>query len=383
MPHELRIGELAHLNEIPQTPYYGTVDATPLFLILLARHAAWTGSLDLFNELRANVELALVWIDDYGDADGDGYLEYRGASDKGLVNQGWKDSGDGIVDADGRLARPPIALVEVQGYVYAAKLAVADLFARAGEGDRAEALRRQAAGLRDRFDRDFWLADLGTFALALQAEHEPCAVVTSNPGQALWTGIVDRTKARATCDRLLAGDMFTGWGIRTLSSEAHAYNPGGYHLGAVWPHDNSLIAAGFRRYGFDEAFRRVFAGIQDAAVHFPNRRLPELFCGYAREDFGRPVRYPVACHPQAWAAGSVPFLLTTALGLEPEAFARRLRIVRPLLPKTVDDLDVRRLRVGDSRTDLRFRRGEGERVDVEVLSVDGDLDVVVTEEVNP
>jgi glycogen debranching enzyme len=378
--HELRVGELARLNEIPHTPYYGTVDATPLFLILLARHAAWTGSLDLFDELRANVELALVWIADYGDGDGDGYVEYRSTSEKGLVNQGWKDSGDGIVNADGSLARPPIALVEVQGYVYAAKRAIAGLYRRAGEGERAAALEREADDLRERFNRDFWLKDDGIFALALQAKHEPCAVVSSNPGQALWTGIVDCAKAKTTVDRLLAGDMFNGWGIRTLASTERAYNPTGYHLGTVWPHDNALIAAGFRRYGFDDAFRRVLAAIGDAATHFPNYRLPEVFSGFAREEYGVPVRYPVACHPQAWAAGAVPFMLATALGLQPEAFDRRLRLVRPMLPETVDDLEVRRLRVGHGVADLRFRRGAGERVDVEIVRVDGDLDVIVDDD---
>lgn len=375
--HELRVGEMANLNEIPHTPYYGTIDATPLFLVLLARHAAWTGSLDLFNELRANVELALVWIDEYGDADGDGYVEYRSSSDKGLVNQGWKDSGDAIVNADGSLARPPIALVEVQGYVYAAKHAIADLFARAGEHERAEALRHEADSLRRRFARDFWLDDAGVYALALQAEQVPCAVVASNPGQALWSGIVPADKADKVRDRLLAGDMFSGWGIRTLASSERAYNPVGYHLGPIWPHDNSLIAAGFRRYGFDDAFQRVFAAITEAATHFLNDRLPEVFSGFSREEFGVPVRYPVACHPQAWAAGSVPFMLATALGLQPEAFDRRLRIVRPLLPEPIDRLELRRLRVGEGRVDLRFRRGAGARVDVEIASVEGDLEVIV------
>jgi glycogen debranching enzyme len=224
------------------------------------------------------------------------------------------------------------------------------------------------------------LADKGTFALARQAGGEPCAVVSSNPGQALWTGIVEPAKARATCERLLADTMFSGWGIRTLSAAERAYNPVGYHLGAVWPHDNALIAAGFRRYGFDDAFRRVFTAICDAAALFPNFRLPELFSGFPRQEFGLPVRYPVACHPQAWAAGAVPFLLATALGLEPEAFARRLRIVRPMLPETVDDLELRRLRIGDGRVDLRFRRGAGDRLDVDILAVKGNLDVVVDDE---
>jgi glycogen debranching enzyme len=375
--HELRVGEMARLGEIPQTPYYGTIDATPLFLILLCQHAAWTGDLTLFNELRANVELALVWLDEYGDSDHDGYLDYASTSEKGLVNQGWKDSGDAIVNANGGLARPPIALVEVQGYVYRAKLELADLFERSGEPERAERLRHEAARLRERFNHDFWLADLDCFALALQADHKPCAVVSSNPGQALWGGIVDVQKARKTAERLLCDDMFSGWGVRTLSSEATAYNPIGYHLGTVWPHDNALIAAGLRRYGHDDAFQRIFSGIVEAALHFPDYRLPEVFAGFSRAEHSIPVRYPVACHPQAWAAGAIPSMLTAALGLQPDAFARRLRIVRPILPAYVSRLDLRRVRVGDARVDLRFQRGAEDAVTVEMTGLAGELDLSV------
>lgn len=229
--HELRIGELARTGQIPHSPYYGTVDATPLFLVLIARQAAWTADLSLFHELRANVERALEWIDRHGDSDGDGYVEYASSSDKGLSNQGWKDSGDAIVNADGSLARPPIALVEVQGYVYRAKLAIADLYRRAGESQTAERLEREAGELRERFNRDFWLETQGIYSLALQADKQPCAVVSSNAGHALWSGIAEAEKARRTMQRLMEEDMFNGWGIRTLSSKERRYNPVGYHLG--------------------------------------------------------------------------------------------------------------------------------------------------------
>jgi glycogen debranching enzyme len=375
--HELRVGELAHDGDIPQTPSYGSIDSTPLFLILLARHAAWTGDLGLFRELRGHVERALEWMERYGDRDGSGYLSYQNESDKGLANQGWKDSGDSIVNADGSLAEPPIKLVEVQGYAYRARLGIADLFARAGDHGPARHLRQQAEQLRKRFNRDFWLPDLSFYAEALQAGDRPAAVVSSNPGQALWTGIVAADRAPQVAQRLLADDMFSGWGVRTLSGRERRYNPISYHDGTVWPHDNSLLLAGLRRYGHDEAALRIFGGITDAALHFRGYRLPELFAGFRRSDFGVPVRYPVACHPQAWAAGSVPFMLTALLGLTPEGFDRRLRIVRPVLPEHVNRVELHGLRVGPGRVDLCFRRRPGGGTEVEVLSGADNLDVTI------
>jgi glycogen debranching enzyme len=374
--HELRVGELAHLNEIPQTPYYGTVDATPLFLILLAQHAAWTGDLTLFRDLRRHIERALAWIATYGDQNGDGYLEYQGSAHKGLINQGWKDSGDAIVNADGTLAQPPISLVEVQGYVYLAKTALAGLYAHAGEADRAAQLRREAQELQARFNRDFWLAEKHCYALALQAKHTPVAVISSNPGQALWTGIADPDKAQQTVARLMADDMFSGWGVRTLSTQERRYNPIGYHLGTVWPHDNALIAAGFRHYGCNTEACRIFTAIVEAATHFTHYRLPEVFAGFRKADYGIPVRYPVACHPQAWAAGSIPFLITTALGLVPEALDQRLRIVQPVLPEFLQRLEIHRLRVGHGCADLHFARRADGSVAVTVRRVEGQLEVV-------
>lgn len=375
--HELRVGEMAHLGEIPQTPYYGSVDATPLFLILLARHAQWTGELDLFQELERHVKAALAWIDTAIAKGGTGYLSYATKSGNGLSNQGWKDSGDSIMNHDGRLATPPIALVEVQGYVYMAKRDIADLYRRAGDASTADRLAREANELRERFERDFWLDSLGTYALALQRDLEPAAVVSSNPGQALWTGIVAPERAQRTAQRLMQADMFSGWGIRTLSSGERRYNPIGYHDGTVWPHDNAIAVAGFRRYGYREHVARVMAGIVDAAVHFEHDRLPEVFAGFTRQEFSIPVHYPVACHPQAWAAGAVPFMVESALGLQPDAFNHRLQVSQPVLPESVNELTLKRLRVGDARVDLAFRRDSHGEVAVEALHTDGQLDLVI------
>jgi glycogen debranching enzyme len=375
--HELRVGELARTGEIPHTPYYGTVDATALFLNLVAFHANWTGDMSLFRELRPNVEAALRWIDVWGDRDGDGYVEYACRSEKGLANQGWRDSGDGVPNADGSLAVPPIALCEVQGYVYAAKRALAGLFRRAGEVERAAQLEIQAAKLREQFNRDFWLDDVGTYALALQGGKRPVTVVSSNAGHVLWSAIADPEKAARTAQRLMAPDMFTGWGVRTLASREMRFNPTGYHLGTVWPHDNSIIAAGFRRYGLDGPALQVFRGIVEAAMHFPDHRLPELFMGFARQDYGVPVSYPVACRPQAWAAGTVPYLVRTLLGLTAEGLDGRLRIVQPVLPDFVHYLEVHRLKVGQATVDLRFDRTPNGKAAVDVLRIDGPLDIVV------
>jgi glycogen debranching enzyme len=375
--HELRVGELANLGEVPHAHYYGTVDATPLFLILVGLHARWTGRLDVFQDLRENVERALRWIDKYGNLTGDGFVQYESHSEHGLVNQGWKDSGDAIIDEDGSLAKPPIALVEVQGYVYRAKQLIADLYRRTGDPDTAARLEREAEDLRARFNEAFWLSNREFYALALEEGGRPVAVVASNPGQALWTGIVDRDKAAKTVERLMQPDIYSGWGIRTLSEKEKRYNPVGYHLGTVWPHDNSIIAAGFRRYGFDQAARQVMKGIFEAATYFPNYRLPELFSGFSREDYEVPVHYPVACHPQAWAAGAVPFMVETALGLVPDAFNKRLRIVRPSMPDFVHHLELRGLRVGDARADLRFESTSEARTAVDVLKIEGDLEILV------
>ena len=377
--HSIRVGEMARLGLIPHTPYYGSVDATPLFLILIARHAAWTGDLGLFNDLRNEIELALTWMSDGADSNGDGYIDYVSTSVHGLINQGWKDSGDAIVTAAGQLATPPIALSEVQGYAFLARVLIADLYDRAGDPARAAALRADADALRARFERDFWIPSLGCYALALERGDRPLAIVTSNAGQVLWSHIAKPSRARRVAKRLMAPDMFSGWGIRTLSTEARRFNPVGYHLGTVWPHDNALIATGFRHYGLDAAARHIFAGLLRTAAYLRSYRLPEVFAGFSTNEFQTPVRYPVACHPQSWAAGSVPYLLGALLGLEPDGFARHLRVVRPTLPDGVNRLDVRDLPVGSARISLRFTRGNKHRVDVDLLSTTGTVELVVEE----
>jgi glycogen debranching enzyme len=364
--HELRQGTLARLGEIPQSPaYYGTVDATPLFLILLDEYLSWSGDVDLIRELRGNIDAALDWIDRFGDSDGDGYLDYRGAYGNGLVNQGWKDSGVAITNADGSLATPPIALCEVQGYLYRAWHAAARLLSITDDGERALVLTDRAAALRERFERDFWSDRLGCYVLALQRDGRPVEVIASNAGQVLWSGIASPAHAHAVARRLLQEDMFSGWGIRTLSSREQRYNPLSYQLGSVWPHDNALILAGIKRYGCDPEAQRVFAALNDAAGGLRGHRLPELYAGVERgPDERHPVRYPVACSPQAWAAAAMPYALMSLLGLEPDALEHRLRIVGPRLPARVDRLSLEGVRVGQAIVDLNFLRASDDNVGV-------------------
>ena len=364
--HELRQGTLARLGEIPQSPaYYGTVDATALFLILIDEYLAWSGDVALVRELSGNIDAALDWLERFGDSDGDGYLDYRGAYRTGLVNQGWKDSGVAISNADGSLATPPIALCEVQGYLYRAWLASARLLTLTGDDERAHSLVTRAAQLRDRFERDFWSDRLGCYVLALQRGGRRVEVVASNCGQVLWSGIASPEHARAVARRLMQDDMFSGWGIRTLSSREQRYNPLSYQLGSVWPHDNALILAGFRRYGCDREAQRVFAALHDAAGGLRAHRLPELYAGLERDpDETHPVRYPVACSPQAWAAAAMPYALVSLLGLEPDALEQRLRIIDPKLPARVNRLSLTRLRVGEGVVDLSFVRSSDDNVGV-------------------
>ncbi len=372
--HELRVGERAKLGEPPPTPYYGTVDATALFLVTLGEYVRWTGDIDLFRDLRPNVERALRWIDDSGDSDGDGLVDYHAEAKTGFRNQGWKDSDNCIVDAHGGLAEPPIALIEVQGYVYRAWLETARLMRLCGDQEPASRLEAKAGDLKRRVAAAYWLKKRRYMAMAIGRDGRQADAVASNPGQALWAGVIDGEHVDAIASTLVTPAMFSGWGIRTLSAEEPAYNPIDYQVGAVWPHDNALIMDALKRHGRNDEAMKVLGGIFQAAASFPHYRLPELFAGYGKEAYTVPVRYPVACNPQAWAAGALPYMLASALGLEPDAIERRLVIRDACLPSWMRDLTVRGVRVGRSRIDLHYRR-EDSKTEVEVLDVRGGVDV--------
>jgi glycogen debranching enzyme len=376
--HELRLGELAQTGLTPLARYYGTVDATPLFLCLLAEHADWTGSMVLFRELRPQIDAALEWIDRYGDLDGDGLLEYRRRSPGGLANQGWKDSWDGILDEHGTPLHAPIALVEAQGYAMAAKRRMARLFELEGDVARADELRAGAARVADELER-FWLDDRGFYAMALDGDKRPSRVLGSNQGHLLWAQAVSSARARAIADALVGPGAYSGWGVRTLGADERGFNPVGYHTGSVWPHDNAFLAVGLRRYGLDETFLRIFEDLLDASASFPDYRLPELFAGFSRTDYEDPVPYPVACSPQAWAAGALPWMLTAGLGIAPDGLRRTLRIRRPSLPRHLGRLAVRGLRVADASVDLLFERVARRDGSVALtdVKIDGELDVVL------
>ncbi|MFP5364326.1 MAG: glycogen debranching N-terminal domain-containing protein [Thermoleophilia bacterium] len=376
--HELRSGELARTGHVPHTPYYGTVDATPLFLMLAGRYFRWTLDLETMAQLRPALDAALTWIDEWGDRDGDGFVEYECRSPAGLVNQGWKDSEDSVVHADGSLAEGSIALVEVQGYVYEAKLRIADVYDALGDHRRAGELRAQAGALRTAFNDAFWNPEEQYFALALDGRKQQVRGVTSNPAHCLYCGIIDEQKARAVADRLMASDMFTGWGIRTLSSRSPAYNPMSYHNGSVWPHDNAIAAAGLKRYGFDAAAARVATGLFGVASNARDFRLPELFCGFARSESRSIVSYPVACIPQAWAATAPLLLLQALLGISAHAPDNRLDVDRPILPGWLRSVDVRGIRVGGSRVSLSFHTTGSGTTGFSVLEQDGDVRVTMS-----
>ncbi len=374
--HEVRVGELARAGEIPHTPYYGSVDSTPLWLNLLHGAYRWTGDLDAVRELWPNVLSALRWIDEHGDADGDGYIEYQRKSPLGLENQGWKDSDTAIVHPDGTPAEPPIALVEAQGYVYQAKRNIARVARDLGEEDLAKDLDRQADELQERFNKDFWMDDEGYLALALDGNKKRVTTITSNPGHCLWSRIVDEEKAPRVIRRLVSDTLSSGWGIRTLATRQTAYDPIGYHTGTVWPHDNALIAHGMKRYGFDREAQRVLDQLALAGAFFPLARFPELFCGFAAEDVPVPVQYPVACRPQAWASGAPLLMIRSYGGLSADAPNGQLFIERPRLPAWLDRMEVQGLRVGEARLDLVFTNNQGVTA-TEVPRKEGDIEVLI------
>jgi glycogen debranching enzyme len=372
--HELRYGEMARCQEVPHTPYYGTVDATPLWLMLYAEYYAWTHDQETIDKLWPNALAAMEWID--SQLQESGYLTYYRKSKRGLANQGWKDSDDCIVDHRGELAKGPIALSEVQGYVYAAKTHLATIARIKHRPDLAERWLDEARHLKVRFNQDFWLKDQDFCALALDGHKQPVDSITSNPGHCLKLGIFTPEKAYSVAERLRGPDMFNGWGIRTLSSLSPAYNPMGYHIGSVWPHDNSLIAMGLRSLGLIDQALEVFQGLFDMTSQQPYQRPPELFCGYERNGDHAPVQYPVACTPQAWATGAIFQLLQMVVNLVPDAQNNCLRIIDPTLPDSINSLSLQNLKVGPTILDLEFERS-GNTTACRVVKKRGNLRVFI------
>ena len=369
--HESREGEMTKCGEVPFGPYYGSVDATPLWLILLSETFNWTSDEELVREMLPHAYRALDWIDNYGDIDGDGFVEYQRKSPGGLINQGWKDSWDANIHRDGRVASPPIALCEVQGYVYDAKYRMASLLKMFGDHERAEKCRRDANELARRFDKTFWNAERGFYAMALDAEKKPLEVIASNPGHLLWSRIINRERGRVVTQRLMQDDMFSGWGWRTMSQMEQVFNPLSYHRGSVWPHDNSIIAHGMSLNEFREPALRVLSALFEAALKFRDYRLPELFCGLQRRPLDEPVHYPVSCSPQAWASGALFLILSSVLGIRPSAHRKELNIINPQLPEWLGHLHIRNLKIGNSRVGLDFTRRD-QRTFCNVVDISGD-----------
>ena len=374
--HEMRGGEMAALHEVPFAQYYGSVDATPLFVLLAGLYGERTGDDEMLEELWPAIEAALRWIDGPGDPDRDGFVEYLRATEKGLANQGWKDSHDAIFHADGRLAEGLIALAEVQGYVFAAKRLAARSALRLGRREVARRLEVEAHLLAERFEEGFWCEELGTYALALDGNKRPCKVRSSNAGQVLFSGMVREHRAHLVAADLLRPHFFAGWGIRTIALGEARYNPMSYHNGSIWPHDNAMIALGFARYGLKHSVEVLFKGLFDAASYMDLRRLPELFCGFRREKNRGPTLYPVACAPQAWASATPFTLLEAALGLEFDTERSEIRLRNPRLPAFLNEVILRGLQLGSSTVDLRISRHEDD-VSMEVLRRRGKIQVSI------
>jgi glycogen debranching enzyme len=374
--HEVRNGEMARLGEVPFRCYYGSVDSTPLFIMLADAYLTRTGDIQTLQELWPNIIAALAWIDNYGDRDGDGFVEYGTRAADGLTNQGWKDSHDAIFHADGQMAKGPIALCEVQGYVYAARQGAARIALQLGHGDRAATLLKQAETLRDAFDKAFWVERLGSYALALDGDKRACEVLASNAGHALYAGIGLAERAGPLARALMGSSSFSGWGIRTVASTEARYNPMSYHNGSVWPHDSAIIGVGLARYGYKQHAARILEGLFAASVHMDQRRLPELLCGFPRRRGQGPTSYPVSCSPQAWAAASSLSLVQACLGLEFDTKADTIRLNRPMLPASLGELTVRQLKICDSQVDIAVRQ-VGDDVAVNVVGRQGSARVVV------
>lgn len=371
--HEVRQGELAYFHQVPHTPYYGTADATPLFLITLHETWKWLGDDSLLRDYRDTALRCLEWIDRDGDLDGDGFQEYEMRSSDGIENQGWKDSGDAIVYPDGSQVKAPIALCELQGYVFDAWMRMAEIFDALGENDIAADLCQKAATLQTQFEQKFWCEDIGFYAFALDSEKQPVKTIASNPGHCLWSGIISPERAEQVVKRLLQPDMWSGWGIRTLSVNNPDYNPFSYHRGSIWPHDNSIVAMGFKRYGFDTETAQVAHGVLDAAKHFATYRIPELYAGIDRQPGAFPVPYIQANVPQAWAAASVFQFIQAMLGLQADA-PNGCLYVDPDLPDWLPDIRLRNVEVGDAQVDLKCWR-EGQKTCWDASVVSGEIDI--------
>jgi glycogen debranching enzyme len=372
--HEAREGEMARSGEVPFRRYYGSVDATPLFLVLAAAYFERTGDSELMRAIWGNIQSALDWIDHFGDRDGDGFVEYARLSSNGLVQQGWKDSHDSVFHADGRLALGPIALCEVQSYVYAAKRGIGAVAAAMGFDEQGRDLEREAESLRNRFHKAFWCENTSLYALALDKEKRQCQVRSSNAGQCLFSGIASTEHARRIAENLLSGAFFSGWGIRTIASSEVRYNPMSYHNGSVWPHDCALIAYGLSQSERKDLPCKVLTGLFDSSMFFESHRLPELFCGFSRSPGRGPTLYPVACAPQAWAAGAVFLVLQSCLGLTVDAAESRIRLTYPCLPESIQNVRIQNLCVGPNSVDLELVRNS-HGVSVNILRRTGNLQV--------
>jgi glycogen debranching enzyme len=373
--HEMRGGEMAALGEVPFGCYYGSCDVTPLFVMLAEAYHRRTGDLFFIDQIWSNITGALKWMQVSGDLDGDGFIEYARQSDTGLVQQGWKDSHDSVFHADGSPAEPPIALCEVQGYAYAAWKGAAELALLRGDQSSADEWMARAERLRVLFERAFWCDELGTYALALDGHKRPCRVRTSNPGHCLFAGIVSPERAERVCATLMEDASFAGWGVRTVAASERRYNPQSYHNGSIWPHDNAIVAAGMARYGFTGAARRILTAMADLSEAVDLHRLPELICGFPRRGREYPTLYPVACAPQAWAAGAVFLLLAAALGVQIDAPGKRVSFSRGRLPETLDWLRLTDLAIGDARIDIRLERHQHD-TGVTVLRREGHVEIV-------
>jgi glycogen debranching enzyme len=372
--HETRGGEMAELAEIPFKLYYGTIDATPLFICLAGAYLERTNDLETLNRIWPNIEKALYWIDHYGDIDNDGFVEYKTKSSKGLTNQGWKDSFDSIFYEDGKLAAEPIALCEVQGYVYDAKISASAIATSLGYEDRANQLKNEAENLKDKFNKMFWSDSKQIYVLALDGKKRPCNVISSNAGHCLFSGIATEERAHLTAKNLLSENMFSGWGIRTIAESEPRYNPMSYHNGSIWPHDNAIIAYGFSRYNLMDEAAKVMKGVFDTAISADGYRLPELFCGFDRIKGQGPTSYPVACAPQAWSVGAIFLLIQSCLGMKINAAQNTISFFHPVLPSFLKEITISNLRINNMQVILQIRRSK-EGIEVNLLSTGTDVKI--------